>query len=275
MDPFLCNRNPIDIGLVTGFNESLKMLRVMFHFSTGLFLSLVLFLGLVGCASSDTKDNTAEALFARAQEYEKDDRYEEAIRRYQDVRAKFPYSPQALESELAVADVYYKQESFPEAQTSYQSFRDLHPKHAKIAYVYFRLALSLYMQMPETVDRDMSLAPETILAFSDLIKKFPNSEFIKEAQEKRSELIKKMAQKEIYVADFYFKRKTYDSALLRYEHILREFSGIGFDEKVQIRAAYSAYKTGDPTKARKYISLVKEKEIKEAETKSLLKEIKL
>ena len=93
---------------------------------------------MVGCSSSEKKATTPEGMLARAQEYEKDDRYEEAIRRYQEVRSKFPYSPQALEAELSVADVYYKQESYPESQTAYQTFRDLHPKHPKIAYVTFR-----------------------------------------------------------------------------------------------------------------------------------------
>ena len=251
------------------------MLRVISSFFISCCLFLGLGLGLTSCASSEKKASTPEGLLAIAQEYERDDRFEEAIRRYQEVRSKFPYSPQALEAELAVADVYYKQETYPEAQTAYQTFRDLHPKHAKSAYVYFRLAMSLYLQMPETVDRDMSLAPETILAFNDVIKKYPQSEYVKEAQEKKSELIKKMAEKELYVADFYFKRKTYDSALPRYEYVIKEYPGIGFDEKALIRAAYSAFKTGDPHKARKYVSQVKTSPIKEDETKSLLKEIKL
>ncbi len=267
--------NPIDLRPVPGFNDSLKMLRVISQLLFSGFVFSSLGFGLLGCSSSEKKASTPEALFARAEEFEKDDRFEEAIRRYQEVRSKFPYSTQALDSELAVADVYYKQESYPEAQAAYQSFRDLHPKHAKSAYVLFRLAMSLYMQMPETIDRDMSLAPETILAFSDVIKKFPQSEHIKESQEKRSELIKKMAEKEIYIADFYFKRKTYESALKRYEFVMKEYPGIGFDEKAQIRAAYSAYQIGDPNKARKFISTLRENEIKEDETKSLLKEIKL
>jgi outer membrane protein assembly factor BamD len=247
------------------------MLRVISYFLFSLYLSLF----FTGCSSSEKKETTPEGMLARAQEYEKDERFEESIRRYQEVRSKFPYSPQALEAELAVGDVYYKQESYPEAQTAYQSFRDLHPKHPKIAYVYFRYAMSLYMQMPETVDRDMSLAPDTILAFSEVLKKFPQSEYVKEAQEKKSELIRKMAEKEMYVGDFYFKHKTYDSALGRYEYVIKEYSGIGFDEKALIRAAYSAYKIGDPNKARKYVSQLKETSYKESETRSLLKEIKL
>jgi outer membrane protein assembly factor BamD len=247
------------------------MLRVISY----LLLSVWIGLALQGCSSADTKSTTPEGMLARAQEYENDERFEEAIRRYQEIRSKFPYSAQALESELAVADVYYKQESYPEAQTAYQSFRDLHPKHPKIAYVYYRYALSMYNQLPETIDRDLSLAPDTILAFNEVIKRFPSSDYIKDSQEKKSELIKKMAEKELYIGDFYFHREIYDSALPRYEKVVKDYSSLGFDEKALSRAAYSAYKTGDPAKAQKYVSQLKDLDIKDSETKKLLKEIKL
>ena len=58
-----------------------------------LIISLCFF---VNCSTSEKKAETAEALYKRAQEYENDDRYEEAIRRYQEVRSKFPYSPIAV-----------------------------------------------------------------------------------------------------------------------------------------------------------------------------------
>ena len=57
--------------------------------------------------------------------------------------------------------------------------------------------------------------------------------------------------------------------------ILKEYQGIGFDEKALARAAYSAYKLGDPTKARKYSTQLKANPIKDDRNKSLVKEIKL
>jgi outer membrane protein assembly factor BamD len=216
-------------------------------------IALILFsLFFVSCSAPEKKSQTADDLFKRAQEFEADDRFEEAIRRYQEVRSRFPYSPQALEAELAVADVYYKQESFPESQVAYQTFRELHPKHSKSDYVSYRHAMSLYMQLPETIDRDLSLAPEAILAFNDVIKKFPNSEYVTESKEKRLELVKKMAEKEVYIADFYFKKKLYSSAVGRYETAAKEYLGIGLDEKILSHLVLSAVRSGDRTKARAY-----------------------
>lgn len=213
-------------------------------------------------------------MLKRAQEYENDDRFEEAIRRYQEVRSKFPYSPQAVEAELAVADVYYKQESYPEAQIAYQTFRDLRPRHPKLPYVSYRYAMSLYHQIPTTVDRDLSLAPETIMAFNDVVNKFPESEYASEAKEKRTELIRKMAEKEIYVADFYYKKKYYESALARYEYVLKEYSNLGFDEKALARAAYAAHKVGEIKKSRQYADRVRSYKSKSDETKQILREIR-
>lgn len=235
---------------------------------------LILIFSLFGCSTAEKDAPTAQALIDRAKEFEDDDRFEEAIRRYSEVRSKFPYSPQAVDAELAVADVYFKQESFPEAQASYQSFRDLHPKHPKIPYVVFRYALSLYMQVPETIDRDLAIAPDAVLAFSELIKKFPQSEYVKESQEKRTELVKKMAEKEIYIGDFYYRKKMYKSSVGRYEMAAKEYLGLGFDEKILSRLVISAAKSGDLVKARQYAKKLESFENLGDEGKQALKEAK-
>lgn len=225
---------------------------------------------LVSCASSEKNSNTPEGAFAIAEEYDKSERYEEAIRRYTEVKNKFPYSNFATKSELAIADVYYKQESFAEAQVSYQMFKELHPTVPNSDYVQFRIGMSYYNQLPSTIDRDLTLANDTILNLSDLIKKYPNSEFVTEAKEKRTAAIRMLAEKEEYIADFYFKRKIFDSALGRYEGLYNNYRGLGFDAKALSRATISAQKIGDTAKAKKYEAVLARdfpgsRELKDAE----------
>ncbi|MBL7545000.1 MAG: outer membrane protein assembly factor BamD [Bdellovibrionaceae bacterium] len=212
---------------------------------------------LSSCASDEKKTDTAEATFNLAQEYEKDERYEEAIKKYSEVKNKYPYSQFATRAELAIADVYFKQESYGEAQINYQTFRELHPTHAQIDYVVFRTGLSFYQQLPETIDRDLSLATDAINLFDELNQKYPQSAHLKEAQEKKAEALKKLAEKEDYVGDFYFKRKIYDSALLRYEFLVTNYPKLGLDEKAIARAYYAATKVNDTVKAKKYRDMLK------------------
>jgi outer membrane protein assembly factor BamD len=171
---------------------------------------------LLGCASNEKNLNTPEGLFAQAKEYEDSERFEIAIAKYNDVRNKFPYSSFALDAELAIADAQYTRENYAEAQIAYQNFRDLHPKHAKTDYVIYKTALSYYMQLPETIDRDMTLGNDVIYHFDELIKSFPRSEYINDAKEKRQDIYNRLAEKELYIADFYFKQKKFGAALGRY-----------------------------------------------------------
>jgi outer membrane protein assembly factor BamD len=209
------------------------------------------------CSSKDKSADTAEGAYAIAQEYDKDELWERAIQKYQEVKNKFPYSKYATMAELAIADCHYKDESFGEAQVSYQSFKDLHPKHAQIDYVTHRLGLSFFNQLPPTIDRDLTLATSAILYFEEVVKQYPNSAHAKEAAEKRDSAYKMLGEKEQYIADFYFKREKYDSALTRYEGLLKKYPRLGFDARSLSRAAIAAARNGDQDKAKKYLAEVR------------------
>lgn len=208
-----------------------------------------------GCASSDKLDtSTAEGAYKLAEEYEKDERFEESVGKYTDVKNKHPYSRFAILAEMKIADVQFKRESYIEAQYAYQTFKELHPKHPQIDYVTFRLGLSFFNQLPSTIDRDLSLADKAILYFDEVLTSFPTSQYAKEAQEKKADSLKMLAGKEIYIANFYFKKKQYGSALGRFETVIRNFSSVdGFGPIALIGAARAAKETGDRDKVSRYI----------------------
>lgn len=212
-----------------------------------------------GCSSLDKKSDTPEGAFKIAEEFEKDDRYEEAIRRYKEVKNKFPYSQYAVKAELKVADVQFLSEEYVDAQISYQSFKELHPKHEQIDYVVFRSGLSIYNQLPSTIDRDLTLAKEVVETMDELLAKYPQSKHVKEATEYRAKTLKMMAEKEKYIADFYFKRSDWLAALGRYEDLYKKFPNSGFEPYALLRASQSAEKISESQKANAYLTLLKSK----------------
>lgn len=245
----------------------LKTLRVIIILAaTGLFVS--------ACSTTEKNSNTPEGAFAIAEDFDKGERYEEATRRYTEVKNKFPYSSYATKAELALADVYYKQESFAEAQVAYQMFKELHPTAPQSDYVQFRIGMSYFSQLPSTIDRDLTLANDAILNLSDLIKKYPNSQYVAEAKEKRTAAIKMLAEKEEYIADFYFKRDIWASALTRYEGLYNNYRGLGFDAKALSRAAICAKKIDDMPKAKKLQDILAREFPGSDELKTVEKELK-
>lgn len=220
-----------------------------------IFMTALVLISTAGCASSDRIDtSTPEGAYKLAEEYEKDERFEESVGKYTDVKNKHPYSRFAILAEMKIADVQFKRESYIEAQYAYQTFKELHPKHPQIDYVTFRLGLSFFNQLPSTIDRDLSLADKAILYFDEVMTSFPTSQYAKEAMEKKAEALKMLAEKEVYIAEFYFKKKQYGSALGRFEAVLRNFSNVeGFAPPALIGAARSAKETGDRDKVTRYI----------------------
>jgi outer membrane protein assembly factor BamD len=225
------------------------------------FLGLILIgLVLTGCSSDEKIDtSTAEGAFRLAQKYEKNERYEEAITYFREVKNKHPYSRYATDAELAIADIEFKRESYPEAEAAYRLFKELHPSHEKSDYVAFRLGLSIYNQLPPTVDRDLTEASQAILYFDEVITSYPSSPYVKEAQEKRRDTKIKLAEKLLYIADFYYRTEKWLSALGRYEDLLSEHGGLGFEQRALLGAARSAKKNSDLEKVKKYVATLRDK----------------
>lgn len=208
---------------------------------------------LSGCSSSPEIDtSTPEGAFKLAEKYESDERFEEAIAEYTQVKNKHPYSKLATESELRIADIHFKREEFVEAQNAYQVFKEMHPTHAQADFVTYRLGLSFYNQLPPTIDRDLSVAERAIIYFDEVIQSFAKSQYVKDARDYKEKALKMLAEKENYIGHFYFIRDHYESALGRYETLLDRYPGLGLDAKALYGAAVSAYKIKELNKAKNY-----------------------
>ncbi len=229
---------------------------------------------LFGCASSDHFDtSTAEGAYKLGEKYHKDERFEEAIVQFNSVKNKFPYSRLATEAELQVANIQYQREFYLEAQSAYQVFKEMHPKHARSDYVTFRLAMSFFHQLPSSVDRDLQLATRAILYFDEVLRSFPGSEHQGEALEYRGKTRKMLADKEFYVGNFYFVRKMYDSALNRFDKLIQNYPDEAPMEEILYSAGVSALRLKSPNKAKEYLKILKAKYPKSSATDRLESEI--
>lgn len=215
-----------------------------------LSLLLALFLGGFGCSSEVTNnDSPPEAQYAAGERLLKQGRYLEAVERFRILRTRHPYSKYAPMASLRIGDVFFEEESFAEAAAAYKLFRELYPKNEQNAYALFRAGESQYNQVPEAIDRDLTSAQEGIDAFEEFVARHPNDPRTTEAREKLRLLKEKLAQKESYIGDFYFKRGHYRASANRYQGLLDRFDGYSPEERALYRLAYSYEKIGDITRA--------------------------
>ena len=184
-------------------------------------LSLFLILVCVSCSSDKPEGKTeAEVLFKEAQELMEADRFILATEKLNQIKTQHPYSFYATPAELLQADVLYMQESYVEAAAAYLLFRDFHPKHEKIPYVVFKIGESYYKQIPDTIDRDLEPALESIKYYDEVIQKYGDSSYARDAKKSIEKAMKMLRQKDQYIADFYFKTKEWSAARYWYLDIL-------------------------------------------------------
>ncbi len=173
------------------------------------------------CASDKPEGKTeAESLFKEAEELIESERFILATEKLNQIKTQHPYSFYATPAELLQADVLYLQENYIESAAAYLLFRDFHPRHEKIPYVVYRIAESYYKQIPDTIDRDLEPAVEALKYFDEVIQKYSDSSYKDAAEKKMKKANMMLRQKDLYIADFYFKTKEYSAARYWYLDIL-------------------------------------------------------
>lgn len=189
---------------------------------------------LFGCSGKDVDENDPAALLKEAEEDISSDHYQMALDKLRAVKNKFPYSKESVEAQLRIADVYFMQESFAEAALSYETFRDLHPKHEKTPYAMFRIGKSHFSDHPGTIARDLGSLQRAVDAYAEFTKRFPTAKDADEARKDAAEAKAQLAEKELYIANFYLKRDDAASAKGRLEKIVEKYQDTpSFEEAKQ------------------------------------------
>lgn len=230
------------------------------------FVILVAF-SLSACASFGTfvGQDSSEVQFAdnaeenvrRGDEAMKAKNFQEASAYFEFVKTKYPYLDLAKEAELRLGDADYERDRFVEARDRYQNFVRLHPTHPKIDYASYRAALTHYKEIPSDFfllppasEKDQVEVRNAMSAMSDFVRGFPSSEHLAEAKKVLDEVRLRLAEHELYVADFYARRDRWPAVVTRLSVVAKDYSGIGLDERAAF-GLYDAYlKLKDPAKAR-------------------------
>ena len=174
-------------------------------------------------------------------------RYVEAIKYFEHVKNKYPYSKYAVLAELRIADADFAREKWIEAADAYRIFVRFHPRHEKVAYATFRTALAYHKEIDEDVwflpaarEKDQSAAREAIRAFDDYLLRFPEDEHAKEAKDLRTAARGRLAETDLYIAEFYVERARWQGAVWRFERVGRELHDTPQAAHALLRAAQIA-----------------------------------
>ena len=185
-----------------------------------LTLPCLLLLAACGTTEEDVQvEEPVEVLYSKAQMALQDKNYIEATRYFDEVERQHPYSEWATRAQLMAAYSSYEGQMYDEAVIALDRFIELHPGHSDVAYAHYLKALSYYEQISD-VRRDQELTMQAMRALDTLVKRFPETEYARDAQLKLDLAEDHLAGKEMEVGRYYLNRGHINASINRFRTVV-------------------------------------------------------
>lgn len=199
-----------------------------------ILITLLFTLTLAACSGNDEIDpNLSEAeLYEKSQTAMEKGRYESAIEHLQAMESRYPFGTYSDQAQLDVIYAYYKNYEHEAAFAAAERFIRLHPQHPRVDYAYYMKGLASFTEAQGLLERflptDMSMrdpgsARRSFADFSELLTRYPNSEYAPDARKRMIYLRNTLARYEIHAANYLFKRGAYLAAANRGRYVLENF----------------------------------------------------
>ena len=183
--------------------------------------------------------------------------YEAAARAYEYVRVTFPYLGAATEAELRLADVDYQSDEWLAARDRYNNFVKLHPTSPEVDYAAFRSAMTWYREipgdffvLPPSTEKDQTAVRGAQSALKRFLQTHPKSKHVPEAQQALADTERRLAEYEVYVADFYRKSGRWEAVAGRLESVVERFPDSQFAPAALLNLHEAYTKLGRADEAR-------------------------
>jgi len=198
---------------------------------------LIALLGLTGCSLlpeqiDETKDWSANKLYAEAKEQLAAKNYEKAIQYLETLEARYPFGRYAQQAQLEIAYAYYKFEEPDLGIAAAERFIKIYPRHPNIDYAWYLKGLTNYNRgktiisryLPQDpAERDTFNMQTAYNDFEQLMQRYPDSIYAQDAAQRMIHLRNNMAEYELHVADYYMRRGAYVAAANRGKYVIENF----------------------------------------------------
>ena len=190
-------------------------------------LAFICFVCLMQNACSTTDDQTyrerkVAPLYNSAVNALEASNYKEAATGFNEVERQHPYSVWAVKAQLMAAYSNYLANNYDSAIISINRFIRLHPGSEEIAYAYYLKALSFYERISD-VSRDQLITEQALEALKQVVRRFPNSKYARDAKLKIDLTHDHLAGKEMEIGRFYLKQNHYVAAINRFKRVVDRY----------------------------------------------------
>ncbi|WP_414648031.1 outer membrane protein assembly factor BamD [Castellaniella sp.] len=207
--------------------------------------SACLFVTLVaGCSLTNTADPTAgwtaQQLYTQAKSDMSGGSWTDARKNLQALEARYPFGVYAQQALIDEAYVDWKDDEPEQARSAIDRFMQQYPNHSGTDYMLYLKGMITFtppsailsnITRQDPSERDPKGLRESYEAFNELIKRYPDSRYTPDARKRAAWLVNTIAENEVHVAEYYYKRGAYVAAANRAQKVVTDFQGAPIVQK--------------------------------------------
>jgi outer membrane protein assembly factor BamD len=148
--------------------------------------------------------------------------YRAAKKDFEEVERQYPYSPWAIRSQVMAGYASYISTDYDEAIVTLERFVKLHPGNKQVSYAYYLIALCYYEQISD-VGRDQKMTERAMRSLQEVIRRFPDTEYARDAKLKFDLTQDHLAGKEMEIGRYYQSRDENLAAINRFKYVVDNF----------------------------------------------------
>jgi outer membrane protein assembly factor BamD len=167
-------------------------------------------------------EKPVDDLYNQAMDEMVEERYDQAATSFDQVESQHPYSVWATKAQLMAAYAQYEGGNYDEAIINADRFIQLHPGNRDVVYAYYLKAISYYVQIVD-VERDQKTTELALKALDDVVRRFPDTKYARDAKLKLDFTRDHLAGKELEIGRYYLKRGQYLAAMNRFKRVIDQY----------------------------------------------------
>lgn len=181
-------------------------------------------LAMAACSTEKEEyvERSVDELYNNAMDELEAENYQQAATLFDEVERQHPYSVWATKAQLMAGYAYYEAQKYDDAVLALDRFIQLHPGNRDVAYAYYLKALSHYEQISDVV-RDQSQTEKALTALEELLRRFPDSKYSRDARLKADLARDHLAGKDMSIGRFYLRRGHYLAAIKRFGTVVEKY----------------------------------------------------
>ena len=178
-----------------------------------------------------------------------------AAKNFNTVENIYPQSIWAPRSVLMAAYAFYTDSYYGDAIFEIKRFLKNYPTNENYPYAYYLLA-TCYYELIIDEKKDLSSILESKKYFQLIVNEYPNTDFSLDAKFKLMLIDNVLASKELYVGNYYLKKKKWIPAMKRFKNVVNKFEQTDYVEEAIHRLVEIHYVLGLENEAQKYAVLL-------------------